>query len=178
MNTLNLLPSEQKKSWHQRQLLEGWQRSLWVMLVAVVLMNGAAVAGSQWLLRRDQTLQADILRQQSSASGSTGSITNTIQQINTTLDPLSTALGTPRAWSSDLAKLLAAFPTKAITLSEMSLTATGQFDVSGTAAARADFLQLDALIKASPLLKNVTTDTRADRRENLPFHYQATFQPS
>lgn len=172
MITLNLLPADRKHRAEVSAEEARWLPAmLTVALVAVLLAGGSFFLGSL-LTVRQESLDAQLQSLQTTGQRKLSDIVNQTTKLNTSINLLSTKIGTVRSWSSDLASVINLLPAD-ITVTALNLTSTGQLRLEGVAKTRLSFLSLQTALTNTPLLKNVTTKSTASKRENVPFVYTA-----
>lgn len=175
---INLLPPEQKKKLLAQAVARRWRSATVLVFLAAIIANGALWATGMWLAQQEQQYATQVEELQTNTQESRlGEVNKKIVKVNTLIEPLGKILPTARDWSLEINRFLAELPPN-VTISEFQLSRGGELKIQGTAATRSDFLVLDEYLKNHPLLKNVTTESLAGTREQLPFEYFATLVQS
>lgn len=173
MKALNLLPPERRALIRRVKELSRWQAAAWSLTVFSIIGAGGLVVLDRFMQNEVSTVSTEF-HQRLAATDQTelGTIRRNIEEFNQTSALLHQSLPGTTGWAVDLVELLNTLPT-GITLQSTILRADGSLTLTGTAAARADFLALDEKLKGSPWLKNVATTSTPSKREDLPFVYTA-----
>lgn len=174
MLLLNIIPPAIKNDYRSTEQLDHW-RNVAISALVTILIGTAGAVGAWVMMDRHATTVATELRQlqqtQSTANGK--DITATTGQLNTTIKLLTATLGTPRSWSSNTATIITGLP-KAISISSLTIEASGQFHLIGTADTRQSFVQLEEALKSNTQLSKIATTSTASKRTDVPFDFSGT----
>lgn len=174
MYTLNLLPPKIQQQSAITETRQRWTRASVVLCLFIV--GSFVVAGSAWFMlsRHAQSLQQQLeATRLAQSKNSATDITATTTQLNTTIKTFAAAIDVPQQWSRNAVTVLQLLP-KGTSLSEFSLDAANVFHLVGTADTRQTFLNLDAALKKSPVVTNISTTSTASKRTDVPFDYTGT----
>ncbi|MBI2984467.1 MAG: PilN domain-containing protein [Candidatus Kerfeldbacteria bacterium] len=177
MISLNLLPPERKQQLNRRATLHRWRAGMTLLLLTALFGNLVFALDLWWLQQEQRSVEQQLahVRQQASGSG-LNAINEQTRHLNLTVQSLQTTLPASRSWGLDLSRLLNALPRNVV-VTELRQNVAGQIEIAGLARTRTDFIALDDALKNSPALTNVSTDSIANKREDLPFLYQAEWRP-
>lgn len=177
MIVLNLLPAERKKGVATILTMERWRPSMLASTIVILLLVGAMQVVTWQLQRHQNDIHAQFEAQQKSlAEKETGDIRQTTLHLNDTIKQLATLTARPRAWSTDSAAILSGLPAD-ITVSNLTIQASGQVQLEGLAKTRASFLALTKALEQNKALSSVKTSSTASKRDNIPFAFTAVLAP-
>lgn len=178
MLALNLIPPQLKDERQAVAVLKRWLSALRVLLFIVIFGTVGSIAAWQFLVRHDAAIQSDFDRLQQQQGVGTGTdITATTGKLNTTIQTISTTLGTPQSWPELTRTVLDILPD-GVTITTFTLNPSGTFQITGSAESRQSFINLEQLLKNSPRLKNVTTTSSASKRTAVPFDFSGIVLPA
>jgi Tfp pilus assembly protein PilN len=174
MSTLNLVPPEIQRETQAENRQRLWWHIIITLFIFAFLADGVLTATWLMLDRHATTITTELRQLQDEQRQNTATdITATTNELNATIKTVSTLLPTSPAWGSNIATVLKLLPT-GISLTEVSVDATGAVHLVGTCDTRQTFINLDAALRNAKTLTNITTKSKASKRTDVPFDYTAT----
>lgn len=171
MLSLNLIPPQLKAEYQSASSRHRWLVALNTLAVLIIIGTAGSTTAWQLLERHGRNVRNELLQTQKQQGVGTGTdITTITGQLNTTIQTLAAALGTPQAWPELARSVIDILPAGA-TVTEFSLAPNGAWRIIGLTDSRQTFVSLEQTLKNNPLLSKVTTASTASKRTAVPFDF-------
>lgn len=174
MIKLNLLPPAQQDYLHYERIYLYCRRVALLFLTFTVFISGILL-GARLLLQDNFSA---VLTSNNNLNGHDYGIEQQISNINRDLRNVQTIQANFVKWSELMVDLSRVVPPN-VQLSYLDLEQNNHtFNLTGLAAARDDYLKLQANLEQLPYLKNVSSPlTNLLQRTNVNFQFTGTFNP-
>ncbi len=168
---LNVL-SPQKRQHLKRLTIMQTFKTVLELLLFVVAIIGVFLRGASWVLER---YIADVHVASTGQAAAESEATERIRTANKEIRALAGAIGSYVPWADQMRLLADAIPAGVVLNALVDDEKNGEYAFSGTAATRADLLQLQTNLEALEHIDRVIVPlSQLTERENISFSITAT----